>query len=206
MPAEVRVAAMRQRIDPSDDKLIINACSNGSGWEKDLSPFIIGPCQLYEVTPRDFGFFTSRNMENAWQYSKLYAVHADKDGNPTEAHWQWAIEGWNNPRAVRYPMGRGAKPLCSLWDGKKYGYVDARRVIYGPLYRDAVSKTEGFKKLKELYESFKGTIYIRDFDGYDEVEKGVTLDQVILNPKKKMGHAFVLKMLLTNSAALQLFR
>jgi len=31
-------------------------------------------------------------------------------------------------------MGRGVKPLYSLWDGKKLGYIEARIAIYDPLY------------------------------------------------------------------------
>lgn len=204
MPAEIRVAAMRQKIVETENTMVLNACSNSKeAWQSDLSPFLLGPCPLY-------GNHVSLNMENGWQYSKLYHLHADDNSDsttdPTPAYWAWAEQGWNNPKAVRYPMGRGARPLCSLWDGKKYLYIEARKMIYGPLYRDAVIKTEGFKKLQKLHEEFKGTIYLRDFDGYDEVEKGMNLSEVIENPKRKMGHAFVVKMLLTDSAALKLFR
>lgn len=32
----------------------------------------------------------------------------------------------------------GAKPEYSYWDGKKYGYVAARKRIYAPLYASLV--------------------------------------------------------------------
>lgn len=189
MPAEVRVASMRQKIEFKDCE-IVNACSNsGSDWQRDLSPFMLGPCPLYD------GIW-SRTMENAWQYSKLYAEHADAEGNPTQKYWDWAAAGWENPKAVRYPMGKGAKPLCSLWQGKKYGYIDARKQVYAPIYRDAVLQTNGYATLKRLYEEHKGIIAIRDFDGYDEVALGMNLIDVLNNPNRKMGHAFVIKMLL----------
>jgi len=39
-----------------------------------------------------------------------------------------------------------------------------------------------------------------DFDGWDHIGQGFTLDEVILlpKPKPKMGHAFVLASLLTH--------
>eukprot|EP00831_Metopus_contortus_P055022 TRINITY_DN46426_c0_g1_i1.p3 TRINITY_DN46426_c0_g1~~TRINITY_DN46426_c0_g1_i1.p3 ORF type:complete len:101 (+),score=43.33 TRINITY_DN46426_c0_g1_i1:45-347(+) len=51
-----------------------------------------------------------------------------------------------------------------------------------------------FEKLKEKYT--KGSLSLYDFDGYDEEAKGLTLSEVLLNSKRKMGHAFVLKMML----------
>lgn len=40
-------------------------------------------------------------------------------------------------------------------------------------------------------------IVLWDFDAYDYQKLGMTLDEVINNPNKKMGHAFILIMLLT---------
>ena len=39
-------------------------------------------------------------------------------------------------------------------------------------------------------------LYLWDFDGYNHKELGLTYDEVINNPDRKMGHAFVLGMLL----------
>ena len=39
-------------------------------------------------------------------------------------------------------------------------------------------------------------IYLQDFDGYNHKARGMTYDQVINNEQWKMGHAFVLAMLL----------
>lgn len=172
----------------------VNTTSKGVSWETDLSPFSLGPCPLYEGR-------VALNMENAWQFSKLYAVHASPGGDPLSSHFDWAEAGFTNPAPQRYPMGRGARPLCSLWEGKKYGYIEARKRIYAPLYAEAVQKTAGWKKLRELYES-ASLIVLRDYDGYDHEKLGMTLTQVLNNPAKKMGHAFVLKMLLTNDPAL----
>jgi len=92
-------------------------------------------------------------------------------------------------------MGRGAKPEYSYWDGKKYGYVDARKKIYAPLYASLVAQTNAFKKLTKIYENEK-RLYLWDYDGYDHASMNRTIEQVLEDPELKMGHAFVLLMLL----------
>jgi hypothetical protein len=141
-------------------------------------------------------------MENAWQFAKVYAKHATQDGSPTQDYWNWAKAGWADSKAHRYPMGRGAKPLYSLWKGEKLGYIEARKRIYAPLYAEAVKKTKGFEKLVKLYESSKELI-LRDYDGYDHLGLGVSLSNVLNNPERKMGHAFVLAALLTNDESMK---
>jgi hypothetical protein len=200
MSAEIRVCNMRQRIAEGPNDLVVNTCSNSKeSWSSDFSPFLLGPTKLY-------GEFRSLTHENAWQYSKLYADYADSTGRPKQEYWDWARAGWNNPKAVRFPKGRGARPLYSWWDGEKLPYVEARKKIYAPLYKGLVTKTDGYKKLLQLREEVKGKIWLRDFDGYDEVEKGMTLTEVLNLPTRKMGHAFVLKMIATDDPALKQLR
>lgn len=194
MPADVQIAWMRAKVD-KEGAVIVNTCSNSdTNWQRDLSPFILGPCPLYDGR-------VAQTMENAWQYAKVYPKFLDENGDPTEAYWEWAEEGWKNPRAVRFPMGKGAVPSYSFWEGQKLAYIDARKVIYAPLYAEAVQKTEGFKKLKGLYQNEKRLI-LRDWDGHDHDKLGLSLTEVLNNPKRIMGHAFVLKMLLIEDPAL----
>ncbi len=195
MPARVTVLGMRNRLPWGLSGPIINTCSNSDeSWQRDLSPFIIGPCELYSG-------MRALVFENAWQYSKVYSQHADDEEQPTKEYWEWAKRGWENQQAVRFPMGRGAAPAFSLWDGEHLGYIDARKKIYVPLYAKAVLEREGWQTLKGLYET-ESDIVLRDFDGYNHESAGLTLTEVLHNPRRKMGHAFVLKMLLTNDAAL----
>lgn len=192
MPANIRIVNMFEK---NLSGFVVNTTSKATGnWERDLSPFHLGPCKLYENR-------TALVMENAWQFSKLYAVHASPGGDPLHSHWDWAEAGFADPKPHRYPMGRGAVPLCSLWNGKRYGYIDARKVIYAPLYAEAVQKTAGWKRLRKAYDE-ETNIVLRDYDGYDHTALGRTLTQVLNDPNKKMGHAFVLAMLLTNDPAL----
>lgn len=189
-----RVRIIGMYVKPPAEGIVVNTTSKADNWERDLSPFHLGPCALYEGRK-------ALLMENAWQFSKLYACHATDAGEPLHAHWDWAEAGWANPVPKRYPMGKGARPLCSLWMGKRLGYIEARKTIYGPLYIESVQKTAGWRKLKEIYESGE-TLVLRDYDGYDHLALGATLTEVLNEPRRKMGHAFVLAMMLTEDPAL----
>jgi len=174
--------------DPKPDGLIINTTSRSKNWSRNLSPFFLGPCKLYDG-------FESLNCENAWQFTKVYKKFVGKDGNPSPAYWDWAVEGWNSKWAYRYPMGKGMIPEYSYWAGEKLGYVEARKKIYVPLYYKAVRATIAYHKLKREYQN-NSIIYLWDFDGYDNESLGMSLIDVLNCPTKKMGHAFVLARML----------
>jgi hypothetical protein len=96
-------------------------------------------------------------------------------------------------------MGKGAKPACCLWEGERLGYIDARLKVYWSLYQNAVVQTRGFERLCRLAETV-GEVVLFDFDGYDHEARGMSLQDVMLNPSRPMGHAFVLKALLLHGA------
>lgn len=171
-----------------EDALVINTTSRSANWSRSLSPFFLGPTDLYAG-------YKSQNIENAWQFSKVYEYYTDDQGNPDARYFQWAQDGWNDTKAHRYPMGRDVKPLYSYWDGEKLTYVEARKKIYIPLYSQAVRQTHAFDKLKKLHEAGE-TLYLWDFDGYNHKACDLSFDQVINDPNRKMGHAFVIAMLL----------
>ncbi len=172
---------------------VINVTSRSKDFGAGLSPFYLGPVNLY-------GGHVSKNVENAWQYAKVYERHV-KDGEPTPEYFEWAKAGWNNSYAARYPMGKGAVPEYSYWDGQKLGYVEARKKIYYPLYCEAAARTESYQKLKDLYESLSNKftdLWLWDFDGFNHRELGWTLTDVINRPERKMGHGFCLAGMLTD--------
>jgi hypothetical protein len=43
----------------------------------------------------------------------------EKTGDPSPAYWKWAEEGWASKEPIRYPMGRGKKPLYCWYNGKR---------------------------------------------------------------------------------------
>jgi len=162
--------------------------TSGSGLYRDLSPFILGPVWG--------GLIHSKNLENLWQFSKVYKCHLDNSGNPTPEWRDWRQAGVMDTRAHRYPMGKGAIPEYSYWNRQKLGYIEARKRIYAPVYAEHVVKTDSFKEVERLYSS-EVLVVLRDYDAYDHIKLGMSLKDVINNPNRKCGHAFVLAMILT---------
>jgi hypothetical protein len=194
----IRVVGPR---DPKETGLtkqptFVNTTSRSpSSWERGLSPFHLGPVPLYEgAVVRE-----AANVENAWQFSKVYAKHVDPEGRPTQEYFDWARDGWTHRRAVRYPMGKGAVPEYSWWEGERLGYVEARKRIYVPCYTRAVINTHAFARLLQLHREHDELV-LWDFDGYDHHRLGMTLKEVLNDPERKMGHAFVLAMMVERMA------
>jgi hypothetical protein len=199
MPAKVMVLPVWQKgYRKTDDMAVVMTTSRSKKeWERALSPFFLGPVDLY-------GKFKAKNVENAWQFSKVYKEHVEDD-EITKDYFKWAKAGWEDSHAHRYPMGKGVgKPLFSLWDGDRLGYVPARKRIYAPLYARAVLKTASYDRLVHLYRE-KRTLVLLDFDAYNHWEEKMSLEDVLNCPDKKMGHAFVLAMLLTKDDACHQF-
>lgn len=182
--------------DPfTKQKDYINTTSRSKTWSKALSPFFLGPVKLYD-------HYVAQNVENAWQYSKVYPQFVDDNQNPTEDYFIWSNIGWNKSWADRYPMGKNTKPLYSYWNKQKLNYIQARKIIYAPLYANAVQNTQAFKKLQELANI--QDVWLWDFDGYDHKKLNMSYEDVINCSTRKMGHAFVLAMLLENQKVWEL--
>lgn len=157
------------------------------GLEK-LSPFLLGPRKLYKN-------FNSQNVENAWQYCKVYKDFVDESGKPNEKYFEWALTVWNKNRADRYPMGKGIKPLYSFWNGYELNYIEARKAIYVPLYSEAVVDSQEWQILAHHYINNEDLI-IWDFDAYDHHNLNMSLKDVLNCETRTMGHGFVLAMML----------
>ncbi len=172
--------------------------TSSSGKFRELSPFILGPISLY---PRMF--VSSQNFENLWQFSKVYPGQTFDSLNekeiPNTDWYKWHYEGLRNPRAIRYPMGKGAKPLYSWWGLQKLDYITARKRIYATIYARFVQETDSYRRLEALYQT--QDLVLLDYDAYNHHALNRSLKDVINDPDKKMGHAFVLDMMLTGVLA-----
>lgn len=184
----VRVLGPR---DPKEKNVIMTTSKYS-----ELSPFVLGPSKLWHG-------HESLTMENAWQYCKVYKEHLDENRNPSAEWFDWAHAGWANHRAVRYPMGKGARPEYSYWNSEKLTYVQARLKIYIPLYAKLVRVTDTYKKIKARYRAGE-QITLWDYDGYDYLKLKRSLTDVIFDPTRKMGHAFVIAMLLEKHPIVQI--
>jgi hypothetical protein len=184
-----------KRIVRENSVYVDTTSQSANDWTKELSPFSLGPCPLYNG-------YSANIMENAWQYSKVYSGYTDENGDPDESYFNWAKAGWTKNTPVRYPMGKGKRPLFSWWAGKRLGYIEARKKIYAPLYARCVIKTAAYSRLQEFLST--GTdLYLIDYDAYRHGDLNMSLTDVLNFPDKKMGHAFVLMMLLTQDSALK---
>lgn len=186
----IRVVGPGDRYE-GDDPSFVNVTSQSLvKWQTGLSPFRLGPVPLYAEAPMR----AAQNVENAWQFAKVYPQHVGSDGHPTPEYFAWASAGWSSTWAHRYPMGKGAVPAFSWW-GEPLDYIAARKAIYMPLYAGAVVKGNAFSHLQRVYNTH-GRVTLWDFDGYDHAKLSMTLDDVLNCKERKMGHAFVLAMLL----------
>ena len=162
--------------------------TSSSGQWRDLSPFVLGPIDIAGVH--------SENFENLWQFSKVYPEHLAFDRyEPSPSWFIWRQKGFADKRAHRYPLGKGRKPAYSWWSGEHLGYIEARKTIYAPIYAQFVKGTDSYQRLRSLYQS-GATIVLRDYDAYDHIKEGMTLVDVLNNPDRKSGHAFILAMML----------
>lgn len=166
----------------------IDVTSHARDVFRTCSPFLCGPVSLY-------GTYYARNVENAYQFSKVYREHLDKNGNPSTSYFAWAQTGWLSSIAQRRPMGH-RHPKYSYWDGHKYDLIESRKHIYLPLYTRAVVKSEGFMELKRLYQAGEKLCLI-DYDSYDHEALGYTCaDEIVGDERRTLGHCFCLKFLL----------
>jgi len=167
-----------------EGSVVVDTTSN-SGAFSELSPFILS------APP-------AKRFENLWQFSKVYKKFImDIDGYPDASYFKWRDWGFSEDRAHRYPMGKGAIPEYSLWDDEKLDYIQARKKIYMPEYAKNVADTASYGKLLSLYFENPDRLVLLDYDAYDHQALGMSLTDVLNNPKRKMGHAFVLMMMLT---------
>ena len=179
-------------------------CTSGNRDEvmsRGLSPFHLGPVECYDG-------LVAQTFERAWQCAKVYPWNVGADGNPDDSYFAWRDEMWAkrgfaDKKSIRFPVGKGnaGKCLYAWWkvDGefRRLGYVAARKAIYIPIYARAVVETEAYRRLVELRDAGQNLMLI-DFDGYNphHPRYGFSYNDVIHCPVRRMGHAFVLAMLL----------
>lgn len=192
MSAKIWVLPFWDKDRPKKDYVEINATTKSNTWSRGLSPMLVG------MIFSDNGI--AKNMENFWQYAKVYKHHVDQDGNPTQEYFDWKNKGYNKDWADRYPAGKGSIPLYTWYCGEKLNYIEARKELYLKYYKEAVIKTEAFKKLKEVWQDCKKNnkdLILLDFDAYNHRILNYTWDQILHDETRKMGHAFVLAKILS---------
>ncbi|MDO5319341.1 MAG: hypothetical protein Q4G65_11990 [bacterium] len=186
-------------------------CTSGnpdSVMREGLSPFYLGPVECYDG-------LVSETFERAWQCAKVYPWMVGADGNPDARYfaWRdmmWATKGFESKSDIRFPAGKGNTKKCLYcwWkvggEFRRLGYVDARKEVYLRLYAKAVVKTEAYRRLVAMRDAGQDLLLV-DFDGYNihHPKYGFTYRDAIHCPVLKMGHGFVLAMLLEGLIAVE---
>lgn len=175
-----------------DNCIVINTTTRSENWSRELSPMLVGTIFSNNGI--------SRNMENFWQYAKVYSNHVDSNQNPNEEYFKWKEIGYNKKWADRYPAGKGAIPLYTWYCGRKLNYIEARKNIYLPYYEKNVKKTEAFSKLETIWNDClkqNKNLVLNDFDAYNHRDLGYSWDNILNDSTRKMGHAFILAKMLS---------
>lgn len=167
------------------------------GWNKELAPNQLGPVECYDG-------LVAKSVQAAFQFSKVYAS-LNKDGEPSMYYSSWRDSGFSLNNVSNLSKTKKEKPLYHYWkigeSYRKLNFIEARRTIFIPLYAKEVVKTEAFAKLKEI--ASEQNLMLVDYDAYDYEALGMTLKDVIENPKKEPSHAFILKMLLDGTISVE---
>ena len=164
-----------------EDAVVLNTTSRSKDWARQFSPFLCqGPIELYGLT--------AHNVENFFQFGKVYEEHLDK---PQE--WlRWRAAGFADKKPWRYPMSKGRKPLFAYVNKElgRLGYIDGRKLVYLPAYLQKLDRycQEPIGRLMKMAE--EQDVWLWDFDGYDSDEPFETL---LNNEKKNLGHAFLVR-------------
>lgn len=191
MPAEIIVLGPEEAPKDATFPGFFNVTSRSKDWTRVFSPFTMGSVVLYDDAPA----YYARNVENCWQFSKVYREYLDENSNIKDEYWEWAKKGFECSNAIRYPKGKGAIPEFSYWDGERLGLVEARKKIYIPKYKEAMANVPQFQKLKQLYHELD-KMFLWCYDGYNHKRLDMSYDDVIKNEERSMGHSFVVAMLL----------
>ena len=194
------------KLDRGAYDMVVEPLSRNKQW-RGLSPFFLGPVTLPRVSGED-ARLTFSNMENAWQFSKVYPQlgHlADNSMNAplSEEYLEWRTQGAAS-KAQRYPAGRGARPAFSVYGPLRLSYVSARKAMYVPMYAKLAMETDEFKELARNYRCGK-SIVLLEFDAKVE-QNTMPFDDIINDPRNKMGHSYVLRECLRNSKDPEWFR
>lgn len=141
-------------------------------FEKDLSPFYIGPVISSDGVKANI-------FEIFWQCGKVYPPH-DDNGQPNKEFFIWRNGFYEQEKVTKSLMRHACEDLgyknsdCLYFayfdkDKKQYiplNYVEARKRVYIKEYVKLIYNSESFKWLQSLVNQGK-KIALLDFDGFN---------------------------------------
>jgi hypothetical protein len=157
-----------------------------------LSPMKLGP-----VIHNQKDLPVALNIENFYQFNKVYPCEVDKTGNPTKEFRKRQTEGYNDPIAHRHKFNNKIRPLYSVYKTrrgkeKRFTYVQSR-YFYCCVYELLAKKEKDYKTLAKFLK--KGINIM--ICGYDAYEVTKNLYEHYIDIVRPFGHELVLYTLLT---------
>lgn len=168
--------------------LVDTTSKSATAWSKGLAPEVLGPVRLY-------GGRIAQTVRNGFECSKVYSDDVGDDGQPSQRYWDWATAGWNSLNANAALKEPNARPEFFYWEGNRLSALEARKRVFLSLYRNAVASTPAFCHLATMVERCPEVVLF-DFEGFDETAHDLTLKDVLLDMRRPLSHAFVLKAML----------
>lgn len=186
--------------------LNVNATSGNQGKWGDLSPMKLGPFYLTErlqpltyypngVHPGFEAYGDKQrafiyNLENAWQFSKVYDV--DVINNVVQpSFFQRRAKGFadSSPHRRALPKAK-ATAVAAYWDGKLYDYLTSR-YYYCSMYEQLARLTSAYSELEQLYKSGVN-LQILGYDGRDVEVTESSMKTAFIDTSCPFGHELVL--------------
>lgn len=137
--------------------------------------------KVYEIVPKSKEVYTQIHRVLAWEHPM--EIHI-KGEYYTPEYWAWRQKGFNNPIAVRYPVGRANMHRCKFaipYETKgstddtlvpvssieHLDYIQSRKRTYLPLYINLVQDKAQFIELKRRLQQGENLLII-EVDGPHE--------------------------------------
>lgn len=179
-------------IIPKNTK-VINVTSSSKDGGSVLSPFFLG--EVVNINGK------AKNVENAWQFSKVYKKHLNPDNSIKREYFEWREKGFSDSFAHRYPMGKGAIPEFSLLGNERLDYQEAKDRMYTKMYVKALKESTQAKQfLKNIIQDAMNNghnIAFKDYDVNLKTWKTHSLEDIIFS-KLKCGHGYLVAHLSRN--------
>lgn len=169
-----------------------------------LSPFKVGP--VFDKEQKDL---KAELFENRWQFGKMWktADHIGADGQPTPAWFSFRSKGYASKIPKRRPLPKKEYGFASssYYNGRVHGYVESRKLIYVPEYRDLIQNMNAIKEMKSMLNDGE-SILILDNDAPPKTKhpEGCEMaqelwDEMIENAELPFGHGYVVAALLAGN-------
>lgn len=169
-----------------------------------LSPFKVGP--VFDKHDKDL---KAEFFENRWQYGKMWptAGHISADGTPTPKWFEFRSKGYKSRKAKRRPLPKKEFGFAtkSYYNGRLHGYVESRKAIYVPEYRDLISSASAVKEMKSMLNDGE-SILILDNDAPPKTKwpEGREMTQELWNEmiedaELPFGHGYVVAALIAGN-------